>query len=231
VQNRFDYARRDIEARCAVEKYEALLNHSRSGALHLIAAIDEGGRRRIEELENAFAAVAAANEPALIASGAFDQLIEISRRTYRDPRGAKRALLTPAEVRFLSIPRGTLDAGEREHIETHVQHTFNFLMQIPWTRHIRNVPEIARSHHEKMDGSGYPQRLRGKQIPLQARIMTICDVFDALSASDRPYKKAVPAERALAILDDSVTRKEIDADIFRLFVQGRVYESVAPQPI
>jgi response regulator RpfG family c-di-GMP phosphodiesterase len=227
LQSRFDYVRKELEARCAREKYEVLLRFSRKEALRRIPAIDKEYGGSIAELEEAFAAVVQANEPSVVPAGRFDRLVEISRRTYRDPRGAERALLTPAEVAFLSIPRGSLDPGEREQIETHVVHTFNFLMQIPWTRGIRNVPAIARAHHEKMDGSGYPHRLKGDEIPVQARMMTICDIFDALSASDRPYKKAVPPERALAILEDSVVKNEIDADIFQLFVQGRVYESAA----
>jgi HD-GYP domain-containing protein (c-di-GMP phosphodiesterase class II) len=101
-------------------------------------------------------------------------------------------------------------------------------MQIPWTREIRNIPEIARAHHEKINGTGYPYRLKGEEIPIQARMMTICDMFDALSASDRPYKKAVPAEKALAILEDSVAQNEIDAALFNLFLQARVYELLDP---
>jgi HD-GYP domain-containing protein (c-di-GMP phosphodiesterase class II) len=166
-----------------------------------------------------------ANEPTVLAAGEFEQLYEIAKRTYRDPRGAQQPMLTSDEVRFLSISQGSLDAGEREQIESHVVHSFNFLTQIPWTREIQGIPEIARAHHEKLDGSGYPLRLKGEEIPVQARMMTICDIFDALSAADRPYKKAVPVERALAILEDSVTKNELDADLFRMFVDARIYEA------
>ena len=104
-------------------------------------------------------------------------------------------------MRLLSIPKGSLDAAERQQIESHVVHTFNFLSQIPWTKELRGVPEIARAHHEKLNGDGYPYKLRGDEIPLPTKMMTICDIFDALTASDRPYKRAVPIERALSILD------------------------------
>jgi len=224
VQDRFDYARKELEATCERTKCQILLERPREQALRAIAAIDEEYRRRSKEFDEAFAAIAHANEPTVLPSGTFERLFEISRWTYRDPRGAQRPLLTPAEVSFLSIPRGSLDPGEREQIESHVIHSFNFLMQIPWTREIRNIPDIARSHHEKINGTGYPNRLKGEQIPLQARMMTICDIFDALSASDRPYKKAVQPERALAILEDSVTNHELDAELFNLFLQGRIYE-------
>jgi HD-GYP domain-containing protein (c-di-GMP phosphodiesterase class II) len=227
LQDRFDYARKELEARHERRKFQALLQLPREEALGVIAGLDEEYRQRIAELDEAFAAIADANEPTVMPSGTFERLFEISRQTYRDPRGAERPLLTPAEVRFLSIPRGSLDPGEREQIESHVVHSFNFLMQIPWTREIRNIPDIARAHHEKINGTGYPHHLKGDEIPLQARMMTICDIFDALSASDRPYKKAVPASRALAILEESVTNNELDSELFQLFLQGHLYESAA----
>ena len=101
----------------------------------------------------------------------------------------------PTKVRFLSIRRGSLDPTEREQIESHVVHSFHFLMQIPWTREIRNIPEIARAHHEKINGTGYPYRLKGEEIPVQARMMTICDMFDALSAADGPTRKPFPPRK------------------------------------
>jgi HD-GYP domain-containing protein (c-di-GMP phosphodiesterase class II) len=117
-----------------------------------------------------------------------------------------------------------LNAAERLEIESHVVHTYNFLSQIPWTSELRKVPEIARAHHEKLNGTGYPYKLRGDQIPLPTKMMTICDIFDALTAADRPYKRAVATARALGILDDCVRAKEIDPDLFRLFREARVYE-------
>ena len=97
-------------------------------------------------------------------------------------------------------------------------------MQIPWTKEIRGIPLIARAHHEKLNGSGYPYKLKSDEIPVQAKIMTICDMFDALSAADRPYKKAVPVERALEILDMSVRENELDPVLFRLFLDAKIYQ-------
>src|ERR1700724_2756798 len=156
-------------------------------------------------------------------SGQFDRLFEIARQTYRDARGVERPVLTPDEVRFLSIPKGSLDPDERAQIESHVIHSFNFLLQIPWTKEIREIPRIARAHHEKLNGSGYPYQLRSDEIPVQAKIMTICDIFDALSASDRPYKKAVAADRALNILEMSVKDQELDPELYRLFLEARIF--------
>src|SRR5208337_3181107 len=96
--------------------------------------------------------------------------------------------------------KGSLDDRERQEVESHVEHTYNFLKQIPWTKEIRNIPEIARGHHEKLNGRGYPGKLAADDIPLQTRLMTIADVFDALAAADRPYKESVSVETALEIL-------------------------------
>jgi HD-GYP domain-containing protein (c-di-GMP phosphodiesterase class II) len=129
-------------------------------------------------------------------------------------------------VWFLSIPRGSLDADERRQIESHVVHSFNFLAQIPWTAEFRAIPEIAR-RHEKLNGQGYPFGLNSGQIPVQAKMMTICDIFDALSASDRPYKRAFPTDRALDILKLYVRDEEIDPELFRVFPDAQVYRPAA----
>jgi HD-GYP domain-containing protein (c-di-GMP phosphodiesterase class II) len=224
VANRFDYLYRDLEARAEREKVRALLTLDRKEALSRIAKLDEESRLRRAELEECFQAVVRANEPTVLPAGRFDHLFEIARQTYLDPRGVEHPILMPDEVRLLSIPQGSLDPKERAQIESHVVHSFNFLLQIPWTREIREIPRIARAHHEKLNGTGYPYRLKADEIPVQARIMTICDMFDALSASDRPYKKAVPPDRALDILEMSVKAQELDAELFRLFHEARIFE-------
>ena len=223
VAHRFDYLYKDLEARLEHEKFKALLEFERAEALSRIRTLEEEYRLRRADLEDAFRAVTRANEPTVLPSGQFERLFEIARQTYHDPRGAERPILTPDEVRFLSIPQGSLDSDERVQIESHVVHSFNFLLQIPWTKEIREIPRIARAHHEKLNGTGYPYRLKSDEIPIQAKIMTICDMFDALSASDRPYKKAVPAERALDILDMSVKQNELDRELYQLFLEAKVF--------
>lgn len=221
---RFDYMRKELELRYERRKFCVQLGIARGDATCTWAALDEELRAKLAELDQVIAAIAAANEPSVLEEGEFAQLSAIAGRTYRDPNGIERPLLTPEEVRFLSIPQGTLDSFERQQIEAHVVHSFNFLMQIPWTREIRGIPEIARAHHEKLNGTGYPYRLQGAEIPIQARMMTICDIFDALSAADRPYKKAVPAEHALTILENAVARQELDAGLFQIFLDAHIYE-------
>ena len=119
-------------------------------------------------------------------------LQQLAQYTYRDLDGNLQPLLTPSEIEQLLIPRGSLTIAERLVVESHVSHTYDFLRKIPWTKHLRDVPKIARSHHEKLDGSGYPQGLTAAEIPIQSQIMTIADIYDALTASDRPYKPRLP---------------------------------------
>ena len=134
--------------------------------------------------------------------------------------------LEDEELRYLSIPKGSLDERERREIESHVQRTYNFLIQIPWTEDLRNVAEIAYGHHEKLDGRGYPRGVRGDEIPPQTRIMTIADIFDALTAADRPYKRAVPVERALDILVAEAKEGMLDQELVDVLIESKVYEKL-----
>ena len=128
------------------------------------------------------------------------------------------------EFLSLSIKKGTLDANERLEIESHVSHTYQFLTQIPWTYDLSSVPDIAHGHHEKLDGSGYPLGIDAPKISLQTRMMTIADIFDALTAWDRPYKKAVPFEHALDILNEEARHKKVDSEILKIFISAEIYK-------
>jgi HD-GYP domain-containing protein (c-di-GMP phosphodiesterase class II) len=139
-------------------------------------------------------------------------------------------LLNREELKLLSIRQGSLDADERQQIEAHVVHTVSFLQAIPWTSELRNIPEIARAHHEKLNGKGYPYQLSAPDIPVQARMMTISDIFDALAAADRPYKKAVSVERALEILDLSVKDGELDPELVTVFKEAHIYHHWKVEP-
>ena len=224
VQTRFDYAQKELEARYEKKKFDLVLLLGAERARDQLAELERELALKLEELNDAFRFVSSANEPTVMAEGNFERLISIGRQSFPNPRGGEMALLTSDEIRFLSIPKGSLDATERLQIESHVVHSFNFLMQIPWTREIRGIPAIARAHHEKLNGTGYPRQLKAAQIPVQAKIMTVCDIFDALSASDRPYKKAVSPERALEILELSVRDNELDPVLYQLFVDAKIYQ-------
>ncbi|MDP6931961.1 MAG: HD domain-containing phosphohydrolase, partial [Myxococcota bacterium] len=135
-------------------------------------------------------------------------------------------ILQPRELERLCIPRGTLDPEERRQIEEHVTHTYQFLKVIPWTRDLRQVPELAYAHHEKLDGTGYPRGLSATEIPFGAKLMTICDIFDAVTASDRPYKPAIDIERAVKILRAEAADGKLASEAVELFCAKRLWKSV-----
>lgn len=229
VLARFDFIRRTVEADASRDKIRYLLEQSREQAAEKLAAIDRDTEAKLRELDDFVAFILKANQPTVLEQGGFERIAEIAQRTFIDTSGAHRPYLTPEEATALQIGRGSLTVAEREEIQSHVTHTFNFLSQIPWSRTFRNVPIIAGAHHEKLDGSGYPRGLLAADIPAPARMMTISDIYDALTASDRPYKRAVPEDRALDIIRSEVDRGLLDADLFELFVDAEIYHLVRPR--
>jgi HD-GYP domain-containing protein (c-di-GMP phosphodiesterase class II) len=148
---------------------------------------------------------------------------------WRDPLGNTANFLTDDELKNLTIQRGTLTQEEREIINHHIVSTINMLEALPWPKHLRNVPEYAGGHHERMDGKGYPRGLRREQMSVQARVMGIADIFEALTAKDRPYKKGKTLSESLHILGKFKMNGHIDPDLFDVFVRRRVYVKYAEQ--
>lgn len=182
--------------------------------------------QKVAELEEYLRFVVKANEPTVLEQGGFEKLKDIANLNYKNLKGERHPYLLSEELKALSVSRGSLTREEFAEIQSHVTHTFEFLRQIPWGKRLANVPQIAAKHHEKLDGSGYPTSAEADEIPIQTRMMTIADIFDALTAADRPYKKAVPVDRALDILEMEVKGGKIDVELFRLFVDSKVYEPV-----
>jgi HD-GYP domain-containing protein (c-di-GMP phosphodiesterase class II) len=221
VRQRFDYVARSVEAEVLAKKVRLL--ESGASAEHL-AALDAELLQRRAVVDEAWAAVCSANEPTVLSSGDFARIEALAKETYVDLRGDVRSLLEDEEVTCLKVQRGSLTSQEFDEIRSHVSHTFRFLSRIPWGKSLHRVPIIAGAHHERLNGTGYPNRLRAEEIPVQSKMMSIADIYDALTASDRPYKKAVPLERALDILDYSVKDGHLDADLVRIFKEARVWE-------
>ena len=186
------------------------------------AATPPSGR---PEVERCWKTVCGANEPMPVPDAPVT-LDAVARHTFRGTEGETLPYLTSEELHYLRIPRGTLDERERHEIESHVENTYQFLLQIPWTDDLKNVPTIAYGHHEKLDGSGYPRGLQGQEIPVQTRILTIADIFDALTAADRPYKYAVTPERALDILRSEARAGMLDRDLVDVLVDSQVYRQI-----
>jgi len=227
IQQRHDFVRRTTEREFWRKRAEFLETHGRTGYEKFLRTLEEEHGRELEALDRLLDAVLHANEPTVLPARRFEELSALARRTYEDTAGKARPYLTDEEMRYLTIPKGSLDETERLEIESHVTHTYRFLQQIPWTRELQQIPIIAYGHHEKLDGAGYPRHVTGEAIPIQTRMMTISDIYDALTAADRPYKPAVAPARALDIMADEVKAGQLDRELYRLFVDGRVYEANA----
>jgi HD-GYP domain-containing protein (c-di-GMP phosphodiesterase class II) len=224
VQARFEFIRKALEAERLERKVRYLMEASRDQVGSALAAMDGEIELELKELDEIVAFVLKANQPTVLEQGGFERIQEIAARTFVGPGGEPHPYLTAEEATALQIARGSLTETERREIESHVVHTYNFLRQIPWGRTFRSVPELAGAHHEKLDGTGYPRGRKADEIPPAARMMTISDIFDALTASDRPYKKAVPVPKALDILAGEVERAKLDRVLFDLFVSAKVWE-------
>ncbi len=223
IRARFDFLKRTLEAEIAARKLQVM---TRGGATPELSALDEELARRLVELDEAWQTVTQANEPTVLKAGDFQRIEELGRQTYTRLDGQLDALLSSSEVASLSVMRGSLTPEEFDEIRNHVTHTYRFLSRIPWGRAFARVPLIAGAHHERLNGTGYPHRLRGEEIPLQSKMMSVADIFDALTASDRPYKRAVPLEKALDILGLEVKDGHLDGELVRLFIESESWKGV-----
>ncbi|MEK7703235.1 MAG: HD domain-containing phosphohydrolase [Nitrospirota bacterium] len=219
IAARFDYILRTLELEASHKKMAILI---KGGAASELSKIDEKFKRKREETEAILASIWQCNRPTVLPQGEFESLQKIATMQY-DYFGQMMPYLTSNEVSRLSISKGSLTNSERLAIQSHVQYTSQILLKIPWTESLKNVPTIARAHHEKLDGSGYPDQILEDAIPIQAKMMTICDIYDALTASDRPYKVAVPIPKALAILEDEAGQGKIDRDLLGIFLDSKAY--------
>jgi HD-GYP domain-containing protein (c-di-GMP phosphodiesterase class II) len=187
----------------------------------------ESTRLKIHMLESARELITRADNPAtFIDSELKEKLGALSKITFRDEDGHACPLLTPEELASITVAKGTLTEEERRIMEDHVIITEKMLSKLPFTKKLARAPELACMHHEHLDGKGYPQGLKGDDIPLEARILAIADIYDALTASDRPYKKGMPLEDALRIMGFMVKDGKLDIDIMDLFIRQKVWEKL-----
>jgi HD-GYP domain-containing protein (c-di-GMP phosphodiesterase class II) len=224
IRGRFEYVMKSVENAANRRKIDYLLERGRDGYDDFAARVDAEAAAEIARLQKDFAFVAQSNEPTILPEGDFQYLQQLAQSEYEDMRGERRRLIDGEEARILSIRKGNLDPTERIEIESHVTHTFNFLMKIPWTRDLAQVADIAYAHHEKLNGRGYPRKLSAADIPLQSRMMAISDIYDALTASDRPYKRAISTDRALDILKMEVGDGLLDPALVETFIDAKVFE-------
>ena len=229
IKWRFYYLIKDLEAKFNQKKLDYLKANGSSEFTQYETKVDSEFALEKERLSNLMEIVIKCNEPTVLEQSSSNLLDDIAKINYEFVDGSSYPLITEFEYNFLSIKKGSLDLKERLEMESHVEHTFQFLSKIPWTDGLKSIPKIAHAHHEKLNGKGYPRGLLAHEIPIQSKMMTIADIYDALTDKDRPYKKAIPVERALDILKMEVKDNHVDNDLLNIFIDGKIYEILTPK--
>ena len=187
---------------------------------------EEITRKRIEEINDIRQFIQQCNQPSeCLADENIKRLQSIAKKTYQDGDGTLKPFLTDDELENLTIRKGTITQAEREKINEHAYVTLRMLRQIPFTKKIKNIPHFAAAHHECIDGSGYPLGLKGDDIPFEGKLMAVTDIAEALTAADRPYKKALTLDEVHKILRKMAENRKLDSDLVELFIKERVYET------
>jgi 3',5'-cyclic-nucleotide phosphodiesterase len=228
LRERFRYARASLE-RWAYRELIDQHGHLSAEAFQARRVVmDRHLAEEIERLQRFMVMVERYNEPSVVnevmPEPVREELRPVADFRFPGEEGESLALLTAQELDALTLARGSLTPKERREIQSHVSHTFALLNHIPWTGTLASVPDIAHAHHEKLDGTGYPLGLCGEQIPVQARIMAVTDIFDALTASDRPYKRSLNVEQALNILKEEARQGKVEIVLVDMFIESEGYQ-------
>ena len=227
---KFNYLYRLIEMGYITKELLLFQQHTDPEVEKKFHMLQEESEQRLETIKKLIKEIEVLNEPTVTDVEPDEVLQEISCEIGDieccDIEGNAITVLTEDEKMNLEIRRGSLNPIERQEIESHVIQTYNFVSKIPWPPEFKNIPEIALKHHEKLDGSGYPYGLKEKDIPIQARMMAIADVYDALIATDRPYKKSIPLSKALDILREEAENNKLDKDLLHIFMKHKLYERI-----
>ncbi len=223
IEERFAYIRKSLEARYIAKRFSLLKDGGPEALAREEETLRRDEERDIEEVGRALDAIVEANEPKLLSEEPAKIIDTIAHMTYTDLTGKELPFVTEQERLMLMIRKGSLSEAERKEIESHVIHSYEFLKNIPWTSQLKAIPEIARGHHEKLAGGGYPDGSKGESIPVQTKMMAIADIYDALTAMDRPYKHALPPEKALAIIEEEAEAGNLDKELVSIFINAKVY--------
>lgn len=225
IRQRFESIEHRLKIKCLETYLEKLMRQNGIPSPDELSRIEVEVKRVAVELNDLWHAIVSANEPQIVHTDSrFIDFAAVKILLGDEPV----EVLSGDEISRLLVKRGSLSPEERVEIESHVTHSHRFLAKIPWTSELANVPEIVYAHHERLDGSGYPRKLISDEIPVQARLMAITDIFDALVAMDRPYKKAVSFERAFEILEFEVKEGKLDSELFNIFLEARIAEIIRP---
>ncbi|MBN2435318.1 MAG: HD domain-containing protein [Spirochaetes bacterium] len=224
---KMDYLYRTIELQFKIRQNEFLISgkndNDRAEQIHNLEEEMSQMLKRVKDIKSTLTKL---NEPTPLDEDPSELVShihsEISTLACCDISGKTMSILTDREIENLSIKRGSLNNEERREIENHVVHTYNFVKRIPWPKEFSNIPNIAWMHHEKLDGTGYPRGVTGKDIPLEAQMMAIADIYDALTARDRPYKRALSHERALEIIESEAKLNKLNIKLFDVFKEANI---------
>lgn len=232
IRQRFALVRRTLEMDCTQAKLDYALKHPHHHGLAeadpcdhcaYFRQLDHTLASQLQLLEDYWQILEQANEPKVLEEEPLARLKDMTQFFYRGIDGQAYPLLTAPELEQLMIRRGSLTQKERQMIESHVTYTYKFLSRIPWTDHLKNVPIIAYGHHERLNGGGYPRGIGQAEIPIQTQMLAIADIYDALTASDRPYKKSLPVSRALSILRQEAADFKVNSDLVQLFEKQQIF--------
>ncbi len=224
IEGRYEILLRDAE----IDYLKAKLNRDEEGLS--IQQLNEAYHSQCEELKRDIDFLRHINIGSEYMTDAqVSRVYTLARQCWVDMHGRQQVLLSDDEIENLTIQRGTLNAREREVVNYHIVATIKMLESLPFPKHLQKVPEFASGHHEKMDGTGYPKGLTRDQMSVQARIMAIADIFEALTASDRPYKKGKKLSECLKIMSNMKMNHHIDPDIFDIFIKDKVYLKYAKE--
>jgi HD-GYP domain-containing protein (c-di-GMP phosphodiesterase class II) len=221
---RFMYMKKEAENRGNLRKLELTPEERLPGGP--ADAIEDEVKREIQEIGADLELILRVNKPGFLSIGDYEWLKRLADKVYHDPEGNEHPYLEPFELEHLEVRKGNLTASERAEIQSHVRHSMNILEKIPFTRELQNIPSIASAHHEFLDGSGYPVGLKGEEIALQSRMITVADIYEALVAKDRPYKPPLPVETALRILREEAQAGKLDMSLVELFITEEIYKNV-----
>ena len=231
LKSRYKYIRKSIESDYHKECLDYIDKNGLESYAKAKADMDKTFEARLKEIDDTVNLLIKSNEPTVLEEGCSNRIDELFKSTYKDDSGNEIPYLTEREASALSIKRGSLSEAERLEIESHVKHSYEFLSRIPWTKDLSRVPEIAYSHHEKLNGRGYPNHRVKEDIPIESQMMGITDIFDALTAQDRPYKPALPLQKALSILHMDADNNALNKDLVDLFEKKEVYKCLEKKPI
>ena len=223
IRLRMDYIIQKVKLEGQQKKIELL---ERKADLAEIKKVELKSEKQIQEMEDIRLFINKCNEPGeFLEDETLDKLKEISLRTYLDNEGQQQPFITEDELLNLSIRRGSITDAERKKMQDHAAVTLKMLKQIPFTKKLKNIPSFAGAHHEFINGKGYPLGLKGDEIPFEGKLMAVTDIAEALTASDRPYKKAMPLETVYRILRSMAKNGELDNDMVELFINEEIYKT------